>query len=134
MDRVPTFVFVFIFLFCVSVGRLFANPVADTMPIDSVRLLFKSLGGELGIKAIGSSGALIQLLVRFLKSKAADNLFQKQKPWKRLAIVSALTFAITPVTLVTLGGLPLAAALLHATSLNAFLVFLDQLLSVGEKK
>ncbi len=135
MDRVPTFVLVCALLFFLSFTRLFASPVAESVPTDSIKLMLKSLGGDLGIKAIGASGALIQLLVRFLKSKQADQFFQRQEPWVRLAIVSGLTFAITPVSLMTLGGLPLAGALLHATSLNAFLVFLDQILQKsGGKK
>lgn len=128
MERIPTFVFFFSFMFFLGFSEVFAAPVIEKIDVDSIRLLMKSLGGDHGIKALGSSATLIQILIRILQSRGADQFFQRQKPWVRLGIISLLTFAITPVGLVTISGLPLAAALLHTATLNAFMVFLDQIL------
>jgi len=128
MERVPTSVFVFGLLFFLGFTQLYAAPLADKVEQDSIQYLIKSLGGDLGIKAIGISGALIQILLRVLQSKSADNFFYRQKPWVRLGLVSALTFAITPLGLMAVPGIPLASALMHTATLNAFMVFLDQIL------
>lgn len=127
MERVPTFIFILGLAFFLSVGDLFASPI-DLMDVRAIKLITKSLGGDIGVKALGASGFLIQILVRVLQSKGADRFFQKQKPWVRLSLVSALTFAITPLGLMSLGGLSLAGALFHTATLNAFMVFLDQVI------
>lgn len=128
MERIPTIVFVLsLCLFC-SFTQVYAGQVSDAVNIDAIKYLIASLGGESGIRAIGLSGTAIQLLIRFLQSGLADGFFHKQKPWVRLSIISALTFAITPIGLMSATGIPLAAALMHATTLNAAMVFLDQII------
>lgn len=134
MERVPIVALVGIFLFFCSFGELVASPLGDGIDMDAIRYLVKSMGGGLGVKALGASGALIQILIRVLQSRVSDRFFQKQKPWVRLGLISALTFAITPLGLMGFGGISLAAALLHATTLNAFMVFLDQILKHAPEK
>lgn len=134
MERIPTPVLFLTFMFFFSFGEAIAEPIYQGVDIDSVRFLIKSLGGAVGVKALGASGTLVQILIRVLQSPLADGFFEKRKPWVRLAIISVLTFAITPLGLMVAGGIPLAAALVHTTTLNAFMVFLDQLLKHAPKK
>lgn len=134
MERIPTFVFFLGLLFFCSFGDLFAAPAIENIETDSIRLLLKSAGGYLGVKALGASGSLIQILIRVLRSPGSDKFFQKQKPWVRLALISGLTFAITPIGLMTISGIPLAAAILHSATLNAFMVFLDQVMKKAPRK
>ena len=128
MERVPTFVFMMGLLFFLGFTQLYAEPMIDRAQSDSVRYLIASLGGEIGIKSIGLSGVMIQLLLRYMQSKSAENFFYKQKPWVRLSIVSALTFSITPLGLMAIPGMAISSALMHTATLNAFMVFIDQIL------
>lgn len=134
MERVPIIVLIGLFLAFCNYGELIASPVTDGLDVDSIRYLLKSMGGALGVKALGISGTLIQILIRVLQSKVSDRFFQKQKPWVRLGLISALTFLITPIGLMTIGGVPFAAAILHSATLNAFMVFLDQVLKHAPEK
>lgn len=133
MERIPTFVLALAWLFFVGFDIAIAQPIADSFSSDSVGLLLGSIGGDQGIKILGTSATGIQLLIRLLQSGLADNFFAKQKPWVRLALISTLTFAVTPLGLMAGAGLPLAAALMHTATLNAFMVFLDQMIKHAPK-
>lgn len=113
-------------LFFLGFTQLYAEPLVEAANADSIRLLLASLGGDLGVKAIGVSAFSVQILLRFMQSKSAESFFYKQKPWVRLSLVSALTFLITPMSLMAIPGMAIGSALMHTATLNAFMVFIDQ--------
>lgn len=135
MERIPTLGFYMLLLVFCGFSQVYAAELVDHIHVDAITMLVNSLGGELGVRAIGASGTIVQILIRVLQSKGSDRFFYRQKPWVRLALVSVLTFAVTPLSLMAIPGIPLSAALMHSATLNAFMVFLDQILkhSPGKK-
>jgi hypothetical protein len=86
-----------------------------------------SFNGTKGATVFGIAGFAIQLSIHILDRPVAKRFFSHQTRLDRLLIVSALTFAVTPLGLVSAAGISLSAALIHTSTLTAFMVFLNQI-------
>ena len=94
--------------------------------IDFLKLLVESLGGLKGASTLAIVAVVVQLLIKFLNLPIAGGIFGAAKGWLKLAIVTFLTI-VSGVTGLMIEGLSLGAALLHSTTLAAFMVFLNQI-------
>ncbi len=127
--------FIMMFLFSATA---FAQDVGDIQPVltdvsnqDFLGDLLQSLGGLNGASALAATAILIKLLLKFLSTPWGQNVLGKAFKdmaggWK-LTIVTGLSLAGGVIGLMTAGGLSAGAALVHSTTLAAFMVFSNQI-------
>lgn len=94
---------------------------------DFLTFLIASMNGLPGAGVMGGAAILVQVLLKALDQPFANQFFSKRSGLEKILIVAGLTFAVTPIGLVTGAGLPIGAALLHSSTLTAFMVFLNQI-------
>lgn len=92
---------------------------------DFLQYLLDSFNGLEGASVFASSGVAIQVLLRILENPKVAEFF-KRKNISRITLIAALTFMITPIGLMQGAGLTLGAALVHSSTLMAFIAFLNQ--------
>lgn len=92
---------------------------------DFLQYLMDSFNGLEGASVFASSAVAIQVLLRVLDNPVVAEFF-KRKKISRLTLIAALTFMITPIGLMNGAGLTLGAALVHSSTLMAFIAFLNQ--------
>lgn len=89
--------------------------------------LVASFNGAKGASVFGAAAIMIQLILKALDQPFSKHWFGNKSGLNKLLIISALTFAVTPLGLVSGAGLSIGAALLHSSTLASFMVFLNQL-------
>ena len=100
------------------------TPVSDS---DFLSFLLQSLGGIKGASTLAIVGVVVQVLIKFLGTDLFGNLFKNVTGAMKLLIVAVLTLVSGVVGLVGVEGLSISAALLHSTTLTAFLVLGNQI-------
>lgn len=104
---------------------------AVEVPVDPnlsfLQLLLKSIGDMKGATTLAIIAIVIQLLIKLLDLPLVGSWFSGTKGKTKLMIVTGLTFALAPITLVSSLGLDWGAALTHSTTLAAFMVFVNQI-------
>lgn len=99
--------------------------IAQDVPaptIGEVQDLLKSIGGLKGASALAIAVVVVQALLLLVRSS-----FVKLKGSIKLLIVTGLTL-VSGVLALVVSGLPVSAALLHASTIAAFQVFAHQVL------
>lgn len=94
---------------------------------DFLDFLVASFNGIRGAGIFGAAAIMIQLLIKAIDQPFAKKFFSNSSGLNKMLIVTGLTFAVTPIGLVSGAGLGLGAALLHSSTLTTFMVFLNQL-------
>lgn len=94
---------------------------------DFLEYLLKSLGGIHGASALGAAGIVVQILIKALDQPFANRFFSGMNGFGKIALVSALTFTAAPLGLMAGAGLTFSAAMVHSSTLAAFMVFINQL-------
>lgn len=109
---------------------------AVTLPVtpDFLDYLVASFNGIKGASVFGGAAIMIQLILKALDQPFAKHFFSNRSGLNKLLIVSALTLAITPLGLITGACLTIPAALVHSSTLTAFMVFLNQLYQQAQKQ
>ncbi len=106
--------------------------------VQFLQMLLASLGGLKGASTLAIVGAVIQMLLQFIDLPWATGVFGKMfSDWqghKKLLTVSFLTLVGGVVSLVSLNHLSWGAALVHSTTLTAFMVFANQIYQQVTKK
>lgn len=122
------------FLGTIVICSLVCFPIcalADVQVLDPtqefISLLLQSLGGMKGLSTIAVVGLVVQLLLKLLDLPLLGKFFSESKGWLKLVIVSGLTMVSGVVGLCVHDGLSLGAALIHSTTLTAFMVFANQI-------
>lgn len=106
-------------------------PPPETLPevpnVDFLQFLIQSLGGLKGAGTLAIVGVVVQVVIKFLSTPWSGELFKKLTGAKKLLIVTGLSLVggvvglMLPPTSLTLG-----AALVHSTTMTAFMVFANQ--------
>lgn len=89
--------------------------------------LVASFNGMKGASVFGAAAIMIQLIIKALDQPFSKHWFGNKSGFNKLLIISGLTFAVTPLGLISGAGLSIGAALMHSTTLASFMVFLNQL-------
>jgi hypothetical protein len=119
-----------------STAVVAASAVANVLPVpvqvnpdqDFLALLLKSLGGLNGASALAIAGIAVQLLIKLMSTSWLGQWFPKLNGGLKILIVTGLSLVsgvlalMLPPTSLTLG-----AALMHSTTMTAFMVFGNQL-------
>lgn len=90
-----------------------------------IQYLADSFNGVEGASILASAGLLIQALLRSLDNPIVQRFLAARKI-SRTTLIASLTFLITPIGLISGAGLSVGAALVHSSTLLAFIVFLNQ--------
>lgn len=107
----------------------FAQEVAPVMPTDDfLKLFIDSLGGLKGASVLGIVLIVLKLLFSFLNSELAGSLgfMRKMDPALKLFIIMVISYATGVITLISVNGLSVGAALIHSTSMTSLIVLLNQ--------
>ena len=120
------FLGLFLFAFLSSTFAFAQDVVAPISNEDFLKLLVESIGGIRGAASLAVAGIVVKLLLAFLSSEFFGKLFKNLSGEIKLLIVSALSLAAGVIALMT-SGLPLGAALVHSSTLTAFLVLFNQI-------
>lgn len=91
-----------------------------------LKFLLASLGGLKGAGALAIAGFAVQAIIRLLKTPMVNSFFLRIGGEWKITIVTGLTVAAGVIGLM-ISGVPLVAALIHSTTLSAFLVFFNQI-------
>lgn len=122
------FNFLFAYLLTSFVTVAFAQEGSDVISSgDFFELLLQSLGGIKGASTLAIVGIVVKLILAFFNSELVGKVFKNLKGSLKILIVTGLSLVGGVVSLMTVNGLDFAAALLHSTTLSAFLVFGNQL-------
>lgn len=89
--------------------------------------LVASFNGIKGASIFGAAALVVQLILKALDQPFSKHWFGNKSGLSKLLIISGLTFAVTPLGLISGAGLSVGAALMHSTTLASFMVFLNQL-------
>jgi hypothetical protein len=89
--------------------------------------LVASFNGIKGASIFGAAALMVQLLIKVMDQPFSNHFFGNRSGLNKILIVSALTFAVTPLGLVSGAGLSIGAALVHSSTLASLMVFLNQL-------
>lgn len=92
---------------------------------DFLQYLLDSFNGVEGASIIASAGVLIQALLRSLDHPIVKRFLATHRI-SRTTLIASLTFLITPISLMGGAGLSVGAAVVHSSTLLAFIVFLNQ--------
>lgn len=112
-------------VFMISVSSFAQEVVIPTN--DFIMMLLESIGGMKGASTLAIVFAVVQILLKFLNTELFGKWFKDMKGSTKLTIVLALTMISGVLSLMTVGGLTLGAALLHSTTLASFSVLANQL-------
>lgn len=104
-----------------------APPVVADPNGEFIKLLLESMGGLKGASTLAIVGIVVQLLIKALNLPIVGKLFSESSGKVKLVIVSGLTLIGGVVGLMTVEGLTVGAALIHSTTLAAFMVFANQI-------
>lgn len=105
-----------------------AQEVLPEVPTqDFIGFLLQSLGGLKGMSTLAVVGVVVQLLIQFLKTPLCAQVFKAVSGPTKLLIVTGLTLVAGVVSLMSVEGLSLGAAIVHSTTLSAFMVFGNQI-------
>lgn len=130
MKMLLAFVFA-LFLPFFAYAQEVVQPVLELPPVtntDFLQLLIQSLGGLKGASALAIAGTAVQVLLKFLATPWAGGLLKNVKGGTKLLVVSGLSMLGGVLALmVPPTSLSLGAALVHSTTLTAFMVFANQL-------
>lgn len=113
---------------CISATAAVSPAGPDTVLVpgpDFLQYLIDSFNGLEGASVIASAGLLIQALLRTLDNPVVKHFLATRKI-PRVTLIAALTFLITPIGLINGAGLTIGAAMIHSSTLLAFIVFLNQ--------
>ncbi len=89
--------------------------------------LIASFNGIKGASVFGAAALIVQLILKALDQPFSKHWFGNKSGLSKLLIISGLTFAVTPLGLISGAGLSFGAAMLHSSTLASFMVFLNQL-------
>lgn len=92
---------------------------------DFFKLLIESIGGAKGATTLAIVGIAVKLILSFFSTEMAGQVFKKLSGGVKLTIVLALTL-VSGVVALMVSGVPLVTALLHSTTLSAFVVLSNQ--------
>lgn len=99
----------------------------DAVPTEEfLKALIASIGGMKGASHLAIAGVVVQLLIMLLKTPLMGSVFKKIGGQWKLTVVSGLSL-IAGVISLKLSGVELGAALIHSTTLTAFMVFANEL-------
>lgn len=96
---------------------------------DFLIYLVQSFNGWKGAGIFGGAAIIVQVLIKVMDQPFANRYFSNKSGLTKLGIVAGLTFAITPLGLMSAAGLSVGAALVHSASLTAFTVLVNQIYS-----
>ena len=99
-------------------------PVTDT---DFIGFLIQSLGGLKGASTLAIVAIVVQILIKFLGTDLFGKVFKNVSGAVKLLIVTGLSLVAGVVGLMSVEGLTIGAALVHSTTMTAFMVFANQL-------
>jgi hypothetical protein len=121
----------------IALAQTVAVELADGTKVevtpDFLNFLIASLNGLPGAGVLGGAAIVVQLLLRAMSQPFAGAFFAKRSGLEKIAIVAALTFAVTPLGLMAGAGLSAGAAFTHSATLTAFMVFLNQIAQQATK-
>lgn len=111
------------------------TPPAVSPTEDFLKLLMESIGGMKGASALAISALVVQLLIKLLKLPLVDGFFSKLAGTWKLVIVMSMTL-ISGVLSLMVSGVSFGAAVIHSTTLSAFMVLGNEIYKhfVAEKK
>ena len=110
----------------IFISVAFSQELPPVIPTeDFLKLLIESIGGMKGAKTIALVGIVLKLLLAFLSSEICGQVFKKLSGGVKLTIVLALSF-VSGIISLKLTGLDWTAAILHSTTLSAFMVLSNQ--------
>ena len=115
------------FLFVISMvafGQVMEPPMP---PSDFFEILIKSLGGIKGASKLAIAGIVVKVLLAFANSQLFGKAFSKVKGSMKLIIVLALSLVAGVIALMSEQGMDLSTAMMHSTTMSAFLVLVNQL-------
>lgn len=128
-----------VFFSAIVLGEVVEPGLADAAALnlqvtpDFLEYLVASFNGIKGASVFGGAAIVVQLIIRALDQPFSKHFFGNTSGLNKLLIVSALTFAVTPIGLISGAGLSLGAALMHSSTLTTFMVFLNQLYQQAQK-
>lgn len=117
----------------IAIGAIVENSglleAQNALPVspEFLDFLVASFNGIKGASIFGASAIAIQLIVKALDQPFSRHWFGNKSGLSKLLIISGLTFAVTPLGLISGAGLSFGAAMLHSSTLASFMVFLNQL-------
>ena len=94
---------------------------------DFLSKLVEAIGGLQGASTLAIVATVVQLLIMFLKTPLAGQIFKKLTADLKLLVVTGLTVVSTFVGLMLVEGMTAPLALIHGTVLSALSVFAHQL-------
>ena len=114
----------FVPLLAQEAGEVVADVISNE---DLIKLLLESIGGIKGASSLAIAGIVIKLVLAFFSSEMGGKLFSGLKGSIKLLIVTGLSLAAGVIALMNTSDLTFGAALLHSTTLSAFMVFVNQI-------
>ncbi len=124
--------YILFFLFSFFVASLvMAQAVTPDVPAvsntDFLQALIQSLGGIKGAGALAIAGVVVQLLIKFLGTPLAGSVLANVSgAWKLTAVVTLSLVSGVLALMLPPTSLGLGAALVHSSTLTAFMVFGNQ--------
>ena len=113
-------------------GAVLQMPPAGSQQLsDFSQFLINSLGGLKGASALAIAAFVVQVLLKLLDMDVVENWLGKSfSDWSgawKLVVISGLTLVSGVLGLMVMGHVSLGAALIHSTTLTAFMVFANQI-------
>ena len=104
----------------------FAQDIVAPIPtVDFLSFLVTSLGGVKGASALAIAGIVSKVLLSFVGSELFDKWFKGLEGGVKLFISLALSF-VSGLIALKMSGVDWAAALVHSSTLSAFVVLSNQ--------
>lgn len=123
------FLLSFIALAVLTASTAIAQVVEQTIPVVTneafFKLLIESIGGAKGATGLVIAGIVVKLILSFFSTEMAGQIFKKLSGGVKLTIVLFLSLASGVIALM-ISGVPLMTALLHSSTLSAFVVLSNQ--------
>lgn len=124
------FVIMFLFMF-----PMMAFAQDAPIPTDQfLMFILQSIGGIKGASALAIVGISVQIVIKFLSSDLCNQVFKGFSGFAKLITVSSLTLISGVLSLMISSGMGLGAALLHSSTLAAFMVLIDQIIKQFKNK
>lgn len=128
------FVIFLLLLFSLFSPVLYAVSSASITEVQFLELFIKSMGGLKGAGTLGVVGIFIKLLLSFAHTKMSDRLFKDLSGAMKMSIVLGLSLISGIIGLMVVSDLTFGAALIHSSTLSAFVVLSDQMFKHYIKK
>lgn len=107
-------------------GIVFAQDVIVPVPTtDFLQSLLSSIGGLKGASALAIAGVVSKLLLMFMGTDLFNQWFKNLDGGVKLVIALALSF-ISGLIALRMSGIDWGAALIHSSTLSAFVVLSNQ--------